>query len=66
MSLKRPAKIIADNPGLAKFWTVQDIGYLLRLGLVAGEKLNGGRSGCLVEENHVLKLHRLVIAKSAG
>ena len=63
MSLKRPAQIIEENPGVAKHWTAQDIGQLFRMKLVDGVKPGNGRSGALVEENHVLKMFRLVIEK---
>lgn len=66
MSLKPPSQIIEENPGVAKVWTAQDIGQLLRMGLVDGRKLNGGRSGSIVEEKHVMKLYRLRIAKELG
>lgn len=63
MSLKSPGKIIADNPGIKKYWLPNDIGYLLRMKLVNGQKLNGGRGGCLVEEKDVMKIFRFVIDK---
>ena len=58
--LKSPSKILEDNPGLKKHWLPNDIGYLLRMKLVTGQKLNGGRGGCIVEEKDVLKLFRLI------
>jgi len=61
--LKRPSEIIAENPGIKKYWMPNDIGYLLRMRLVRGQKLNGGRGGCLVEQNDVMKLFRFIIDK---
>ena len=56
--LKPPALILKENPGIAKHWKPNDIGYLLRLGLVQGVKQNGGRGGSLIEEKDVLKVFR--------
>jgi len=60
MSLKSPSQIIEENPGVAKHWTAQDIGQLLRMKLVSGTKPNNGRSGSLIEEKDVLKMFRFV------
>lgn len=59
--LKTPTQIIQDNPGIKKYWLSTDIGYLLRMKLVRGKKMPGGRSGCMVEEKDCLKLFRNII-----
>lgn len=53
MGLLLPNEILLKNPGIAKKWKAHDIGYLLRLGLVRGEKL---LRSCKIEEKDVLKL----------
>ena len=59
--LKPPRQILEDNPGLKKYWTANDVGYLYRLKLVRGVKPYADRNGCLIEEKHVLKLFRQII-----
>ena len=58
--LKSPTKVLEAFPGIKKYWLPNDIGYLLRLKLVRGQKLNGGRGGCLVEDQDVYKLFKLI------
>jgi len=55
--LATPQEIRKKFPGIAKFWTVQDIGYLLRLRIVAGKKLS---HGCIVDEHEVVRVYNLI------
>jgi len=59
MNLLRPSEIVERYPGIKKLWTVNDIGQLLRLKLVRGEKLP---RGCKVNESDVRKIFSLTIA----
>ena len=54
--LLKPKEVLDKNPGLKKVWNSNDLGYLLRLGLVRGEKLI---RGCIIDEKDVLRLYRL-------
>jgi len=56
MKLKRPCEIIAEYPGIKKYWTANVLGYLLTFGLVRGKKL---RRGCLVDEKDVLRIFKM-------
>jgi len=52
----KPKELLEKNPGLKKKWRPQDIGYMLSLGLVRGEK---NHRTCVVNEKDVLSLFKL-------
>jgi len=47
----RPSEILVKYPYIKNKWTVNDIGQLLRMGLVSGIKLS---RGCEVDEHDVI------------
>jgi hypothetical protein len=51
--MKFPIDVLDDYPEIKKKWNCNDIGYLLRLGLIRGKKL---RRGCLVYSEDVKAL----------
>ena len=51
--MKTPKQILKDNPEIAKAgYTTSDLGYLLRLGIVTGQKIT---REILLNEKQVLK-----------
>lgn len=57
MSLLQPGEIHLKHPKIKKRWTTNDLGQLLRLGLVSGKKLS---RGCMLDEDDVLHFFSLV------
>lgn len=51
MTLISPGEIIKRYPKIGKRWLANDIGQLLRMGLVSGKKLS---RGCIVDLDDVL------------
>ena len=55
MDFYSPKELLTMYPQIATLWSVRDIGYLLRLKLVNGRKLNKNVR-CEVSATDVLKL----------
>lgn len=58
--LLRPTEILSKYPGIRRVWTTNDLGYLLRLGVVSGKKLS---RSCLLEVQDVIRVYNLVKKK---